>query len=299
MKAQATRGSLEYRRVRSRSARHCAWPLFARVARNHERYEIDHHHYDDDHPRYLCDHVFRARPQSVAAQGTGSRGLHNSDPDPGAGHSRRARRPRPAWASPRRAPARRRRSRCRSCIVSPPTGSRRCAAARVRSCSRRRASLPRRSPRASASTASRLGLTVAVMYGGVPFRPQVNALARGVDILVATPGRLIDHIEQRSREPAGHRDPRARRSRPDARHGLHRTHPQDPRQAARSAPDPVLLGHHAARDRQAGRRDAARSRACRGDARRQDGRSRGAERHPRRAAEEGRAAGRAVLATRP
>ena len=36
------------------------------------------------------------------------------------------------------------------------------------------------------------------MYGGVPFRPQVNAMARGVDILVATPGRLIDHIEQRS-----------------------------------------------------------------------------------------------------
>jgi ATP-dependent RNA helicase RhlE len=42
------------------------------------------------------------------------------------------------------------------------------------------------------------GVTVAVMYGGVPFRPQVNALSRGVDILVATPGRLIDHLEQRS-----------------------------------------------------------------------------------------------------
>jgi ATP-dependent RNA helicase RhlE len=42
------------------------------------------------------------------------------------------------------------------------------------------------------------GLTVAVMYGGVPFRPQVNAMTRGVDVLVATPGRLIDHIEQRS-----------------------------------------------------------------------------------------------------
>ena len=41
-------------------------------------------------------------------------------------------------------------------------------------------------------------LTVAVMYGGVPFRPQVNAMTRGVDILVATPGRLIDHLEQRS-----------------------------------------------------------------------------------------------------
>lgn len=42
------------------------------------------------------------------------------------------------------------------------------------------------------------GLTVAVMFGGVPFRPQVNAMTRGVDILVATPGRLIDHLDQRS-----------------------------------------------------------------------------------------------------
>ena len=42
------------------------------------------------------------------------------------------------------------------------------------------------------------GLTVAVMYGGVPHRPQVNAMSRGVDVLVATPGRLMDHVEQRS-----------------------------------------------------------------------------------------------------
>jgi ATP-dependent RNA helicase RhlE len=42
------------------------------------------------------------------------------------------------------------------------------------------------------------GMTVAVMYGGMPFRPQVNAVKNGVDILVATPGRLIDHLEQRS-----------------------------------------------------------------------------------------------------
>jgi ATP-dependent RNA helicase RhlE len=41
-------------------------------------------------------------------------------------------------------------------------------------------------------------LTVALMYGGVPHRPQVNAVSRGVDVLVATPGRLIQHIEERS-----------------------------------------------------------------------------------------------------
>ena len=37
-----------------------------------------------------------------------------------------------------------------------------------------------------------------VVYGGAPFRPQFNALNRGVDILVATPGRLLDHVRRNS-----------------------------------------------------------------------------------------------------
>ena len=36
------------------------------------------------------------------------------------------------------------------------------------------------------------------VYGGVGFHPQIQALKRGVDILVATPGRLLDHIGQRT-----------------------------------------------------------------------------------------------------
>jgi ATP-dependent RNA helicase RhlE len=43
-----------------------------------------------------------------------------------------------------------------------------------------------------------IGLSVATVFGGVSFGPQRNALARGVDVLVATPGRLIDHMEQRT-----------------------------------------------------------------------------------------------------
>ncbi|HUR10866.1 MAG TPA: DEAD/DEAH box helicase [Flavitalea sp.] len=35
-----------------------------------------------------------------------------------------------------------------------------------------------------------------VIFGGVPQRPQTDALRRGVDILVATPGRLLDLINQ-------------------------------------------------------------------------------------------------------
>jgi len=38
---------------------------------------------------------------------------------------------------------------------------------------------------------------VAVVYGGVGYEPQIKALTRGVDILVATPGRLLDLMERR------------------------------------------------------------------------------------------------------
>ncbi|MEN9416722.1 MAG: hypothetical protein RI988_342 [Pseudomonadota bacterium] len=41
-----------------------------------------------------------------------------------------------------------------------------------------------------------LPLTSMVMFGGVGMQPQVDRLKRGVDILVATPGRLLDHHQQ-------------------------------------------------------------------------------------------------------
>ncbi len=43
-----------------------------------------------------------------------------------------------------------------------------------------------------------LPLTAAVVFGGVNISPQIAALQRGVDILVATPGRLLDHVQQRT-----------------------------------------------------------------------------------------------------
>ncbi|MBL8363152.1 MAG: DEAD/DEAH box helicase [Rubrivivax sp.] len=41
-----------------------------------------------------------------------------------------------------------------------------------------------------------LPLTSMVMFGGVGMQPQIDRLRRGVDILVATPGRLLDHHGQ-------------------------------------------------------------------------------------------------------
>lgn len=46
------------------------------------------------------------------------------------------------------------------------------------------------------SYAGALGLTVRPAVGGTPFTKQVDQLRRGVDILVATPGRLGDHMRQ-------------------------------------------------------------------------------------------------------
>jgi superfamily II DNA/RNA helicase len=42
------------------------------------------------------------------------------------------------------------------------------------------------------------GLSVRLVAGGLPINKQISSLERGVDILVATPGRLVDLIERRS-----------------------------------------------------------------------------------------------------
>jgi ATP-dependent RNA helicase RhlE len=46
-------------------------------------------------------------------------------------------------------------------------------------------------------------LTGAAIFGGVGYGPQEQALRRGVDILVATPGRLLDHLGQSHGRLAG------------------------------------------------------------------------------------------------
>ncbi len=40
------------------------------------------------------------------------------------------------------------------------------------------------------------GMTTGVVFGGVGYKPQINLLSRGVDVLVATPGRLIDLMQE-------------------------------------------------------------------------------------------------------
>jgi len=43
-----------------------------------------------------------------------------------------------------------------------------------------------------------MNLSSTVVFGGVSINPQIQKLKGGVDILVATPGRLLDHLQQRT-----------------------------------------------------------------------------------------------------
>ena len=44
------------------------------------------------------------------------------------------------------------------------------------------------------SYAENTDLNIAVAYGGVSIKPQIEAIEKGADVLIATPGRLLDHI---------------------------------------------------------------------------------------------------------
>ena len=48
-----------------------------------------------------------------------------------------------------------------------------------------------------------LPFRVAEIYGGVSINPQIAKLRKGVDVVVATPGRLLDHVQQRTIDLSG------------------------------------------------------------------------------------------------
>jgi ATP-dependent RNA helicase RhlE len=43
-----------------------------------------------------------------------------------------------------------------------------------------------------------MGISVAIIFGGVKYGGQMRAMAPGVDVLVATPGRLLDHLGEKT-----------------------------------------------------------------------------------------------------
>ena len=129
-----------------------------------------------------------------------------------------------------------------------------------------------------------LALRATVIFGGVGQEPQVAALARGVDILVATPGRLLDLIGQGlvrlDRVEIFVLDEADRMLDMGFIHDVSKIVAMLPK----AAPDPALLGHHAARHRPARGGDPRRPGAGRGDAGGHDRRADRAARLLRRAA---------------
>ncbi len=55
----------------------------------------------------------------------------------------------------------------------------------------------------TAFAAHQPGLQVVTVYGGAPFMPQKAALARGAQVVVGTPGRIIDHLERHTLDLSG------------------------------------------------------------------------------------------------
>ena len=139
----------------------------------------------------------------------------------------------------------RRLSRCRSSLASASTAH--CA----RSCSNRRASLRRRWRPPSAITAASPTCARRFVFGGTGYGKQDKALRQGTDILVATPGRLLDQMQRGMVRLESDRDSRPGRGGPNARHGFSARRAPHRRALSAHAPDDAVLRHDSARDRAA------------------------------------------------
>ena len=71
-----------------------------------------------------------------------------------------------------------------------------CPACRACWCWHRPANSRSRLQSRRSATAQGLRVRTVCLYGGAPYPVQNRALQRGVDLLVATPGRLMDHVER-------------------------------------------------------------------------------------------------------
>ena len=91
------------------------------------------------------------------------------------------------------------------------------------------------------------GVKVLPVYGGQGYGVQLSALRRGVHVVVGTPGRIMDHLEQGHAGPVGAAFPGPRRGRRDAQHGLRGGRGDDPRRDPAGQERGAVLRHHATR----------------------------------------------------
>ena len=105
-----------------------------------------------------------------------------------------------------------------------------------------------------------------VVYGGIPIEPQIKALRAGIEILVATPGRLLDHVGQRTVNLGLVEILVLDEADRMLDMGFLPGHPADPRAAPAEAPEPAVLGHLLGGHPEPVGLDPARSGASRGRA---------------------------------
>ena len=128
------------------------------------------------------------------------RGLHDPHPGPGARQSPPSSTAATCSPAPRPAPARRPRSSCRSSRTSTRPAA---TAAEKRHRVRVLVVVPTRELAIQVEESVRTYGThrpvrSATVYGGVGFGPQITKLRAGPEVVVATPGRLLDHVGQRT-----------------------------------------------------------------------------------------------------
>ena len=99
-----------------------------------------------------------------------------------------------------------------------------------------------------------------LIVGGSPMMPQEKTLRAGVELLIATPGRLLDHmrLNQARFDPVHYS--RSRRSRPHVRHGLLAGPQAHHRPSARPASRRCCSRRRCRRSSPAWRREILRSR---------------------------------------
>jgi ATP-dependent RNA helicase RhlE len=92
------------------------------------------------------------------------------------------------------------------------------------------------------------GLKNLVIFGGVSQNPQTDALRRGVDILIATPGRLLDLMNQRFVHLDHFKMLSIGRGRPYAGYGFRTRRKENHREGASEQANLVLQRNYAERD---------------------------------------------------
>ena len=165
---------------------------------------------------------------------------HSGRDDP-----RRARRPRRVRPRRRPAPARPSRSAFRSSRASTRRAKRQPTALVLAPTRELTAQICRELEPLAATR----GLRVCSVYGGVGYEGQRRQLNRGVDVLVACPGRLADLLRQDALDLEQVAGRGGRRSRSHGRHGLPARSAAPARPDAAEPPDDVVLGDARRRDR--------------------------------------------------